>query len=58
MALIYFMVCLMIFLFGLVCLLAMLGFNGYPDDEDDEEQEQFLMSWKRDHDGKNGKNEK
>ncbi len=58
MALIYFMVFLMLFLFGLICLLAVLGGpNGYYDEEDDEEQEQFLMSWRKDQDEKNGKNE-
>ena len=56
MALINFMVFLMLFLFGLICLLAALGGpNGYYDDEDDEEQEQFLMSWKKDQDEKTKK---
>ena len=53
MALINFMVFLMLFLFGLICLLAALGGpNGYYDEEDDEEQEQFIMSWKKEHDKK------
>ena len=40
MALINFMVFLMLFLFGLICLLAALGGpNGYYDDEDDEVQD-------------------
>ena len=56
MALLNFMVFLMIFLFGLICLLAALGGpNGYYDEEDDEEQEQFLMSWKKDQDEKTKK---
>ncbi len=53
MALVYFLLFMTIFLFGLICLLAVLGGpNGYYDEEDDEEQEQFIMSWKRDHDKK------
>ena len=52
MALVYFLLFMTIFLFGLICLLAVLGSDGYYDREDDEEQEQFLMSWKRDHDKK------
>jgi hypothetical protein len=50
------MVFLMLFLFGLICLLTALGGpNGYYDEEDDEEQEQFLMSWKKDQDEKTKK---
>lgn len=52
MALVYFLLFMTIFLFGLICLLAVLGSDGYYDREDDEEQEQFIMSWKRDHDKK------
>ena len=52
MALVYFLAFMTIFLFGLICLLAVLGSDGYYDREDDEEQEQFIMSWKRDHDKK------
>lgn len=56
MALLNFMVFLMLFLFGLICLLAVLGgTNEYHDAEDDEEQEQFLMSWKKDQDEKTKK---
>lgn len=56
MALLNFMVFLMLFLFGLIYLLAALGGpNGYYDEEDDEEQEQFIMSWKRDKDEKTKK---
>ena len=50
MALINFMVFLMLFLFGLICLLAVLGSDRDYDRDDDDEQQQFLMSWKRDKD--------
>ncbi len=52
MALVYFLAFMTIFFFGLICLLAVLGSDGYYDREDDDEQEQFIMSWKRDHDKK------
>ena len=52
MALVYFLLFMTIFLFGLICLLAVLGSDGYYDREDDEEQEQFIMSWKKEHDKK------
>ena len=55
MALVYFLAFMTIFLFGLICLLAVLGSDGYYDREDDEEQEQFIMSWKRDKDEKTKK---
>ena len=50
MALLNFMVFLMLFLFGLICLLAVLGSDRDYDRDDDDEQQQFLMSWKRDKD--------
>ena len=52
MALVYFLLFMTIFLFGLICLLAVLGSDGYYDREDDEEQEQFIMSWKKEHEKK------
>ena len=55
MALVYFLAFMTIFLFGLICLLAVLGPDRYYDEEDDEEQEQFIMSWKRDKDEKTKK---
>ena len=48
MALVYFLAFMTIFLFGLICLLAVLGSDGYYDREDDEEQEQYIRKWKRD----------
>lgn len=52
MDLVYFLAFMTIFLFGLICLLAVLGSDGYYDREDDEEQEQFIMSWKKEHEKK------
>ena len=55
MALFNFMIFLMLFFFGLICLLAALGVPSDYDREDDEEQEQFIMSRKKDQDEKTKK---